>query len=304
MNFHSFLDVLTVKSAALAVGNKGFFSSGVSAPSFREQLSGITLELPAFSGEGSFEVEAPSIVGQLDPAFFVAQWLGHDYPTLIYHHGNNERPFDFGPLSKNTFKHIILKRKESFRANLIAIRAPFHQDLKYYLQQVRHLDRFSAMLCVSVSLVEALISRLKDAGRQPVLLAGISLGGWITNMHRSYFNTADAYVPLLAGAALGDLFTSSIYRQLAGRLALGHPEIVRGALNFVDDFNRVKADNVFPLLARYDRIIEMDRQKRCYDERPIEMLNKGHVTATLDDVALSGHILRRLEVLNGLFGSA
>jgi hypothetical protein len=242
--------------------------------------------------EGIHETEAKTPVGKIDPAYYVAQWKGKGYPTIIYHHGNNERPFDFSRFAKNSFKNIFMDSKEPIDANLIAIRAPFHNaSLKDYQKKIKHLSNFVGMLSVSVKLVEEIIESLKKQGGPPVLVSGISLGGWITNLHRTYYNTADVYVPLLAGAALDHLFTDSGYRKMGGRIARENPEKIKETLNFEENFQKVKDDNVFPLLGSYDQFIQYERQKKSYTTENIKVLESGHVTSFLLAQELRKHIL-------------
>jgi len=148
-----------------------------------------------------------------------------------------------------------------------------------------------AMLAVSVSLIDELVTHFRRSGSQAVVVSGISLGGWVTNLHRTYRGAADLYAPLLAGAALGDLFLTSIYRRMAGRLALDNPDTIRRALNFEVDFMRKAEDDVRPLLGRFDQFIRYERQKRCYGDRPITVLDKGHITGVLSAGDLRRHIL-------------
>ena len=65
------------------------------------------------------------------------------------------------------------------------------------------------LLSVSVKLIEALVQYLKSEGNGKIMVLGISLGGWVTNLHRSFYNSADIYVPIFAGAALGEVFVTS-----------------------------------------------------------------------------------------------
>jgi predicted esterase YcpF (UPF0227 family) len=295
MNLHAFLDHYTVLAGALVAGRRKFFSQSLESPIFSEILETTSLQLPEIRGEGIYEAPAETPVGVLDPAFYVAQWLGDDYPTLIYHHGNNERPFDFGVFSKNSFKHVVLAQREQFAANLIALRAPYHQSLTHYMGQITHLVNFAAMLAVSVQMMEALQVRIREQGSASVMVTGISLGGWVTNLHRAFYNSADLYAPMLAGAALDEVFTTSAYRRLTGELALSKPEQVRHVLNFEAQFASVNTDNVFPLLARHDQIIVYNRQKQCYGERSMTVLEKGHTTAALAYGSLRDFLLARLQ---------
>ncbi len=307
MNPHAFIDHYTVALGGLVAGRRKFFSQSVDSPDVATLLEATSLELPTIAGEGVYEVPAESPVGPLDPAFYVAQWLGPEQPTLIYHHGNNERPFDFGPFSKNTFKKIILDQRESFHANLIVLRAPFHRSLRTYMERMMELRNFTAMLAVSVKLVEELVQWTREqqsqgqssvAGNKTrVLLTGPSLGGWVTNLHRAYLNSADFYAPIMAGAALGEVFLTSAYRRLTGGAARENPAAVRRALNFEEAFTAASGNNVAALLMRYDAIIVYERQTQCYEPDQVVVHNRGHTTGVLDYAALRAFLLAQLKVL-------
>ncbi len=298
MNYHAPLDTLMVELSALALDRYKFFSASIESPPLAEHLAGLELRLPVIRGPGIYGLTAETLVGRLKPAFCIAQWLGEEYPTILWHHGNAEHPFDFRWFSHTSFKRIFIGSRERIRANLVTIAAPFHRrSLKTYADQVRDLAKFTAMLAVSVSLVEDLTGYFKQTTDNRVMVTGISLGGWVTNIHRAFFNTADSYVPLLAGAALGDIFTRSIYRKLTGRRARARPEALRAVLNFEPEFARVSTNNVFPLLARHDQIVRYDRQRVCYGRRRIITLEKGHLTASLAHDMLRWHILRQVKRL-------
>lgn len=273
-------------------GKKKFFAESLESPSFEEQLAALNLKMPPLAGEGVYEVEATASTGRLDPAFRVAQWKGKDYPTIIYHHGNNERPFDFKNSAKNTFYNIFLDSPDSFAANLIVVRAPFHNaSLGYYQDQMVKLSHFMAMIATSVKLNEAIILALRAFSEQPILTSGISLGGWVTNLHRGIFNSSTAYVPLLSGAYLGELFLRSRYRKMTSRLALDHPEVISELLNFDTVFKRHQTPNVFPLLAIYDQFITYEMQKATYEGHPLKTIACGHITGALRKKTLRHHLL-------------
>ena len=81
---------------------------------------------------------------------------------------------------------------------------------------------------------------------------------------------------------------------MAGKPAQENPERLRQILNFEDDFQKVKDDNVFPLLARYDQIIRYERQKVRYVNHPIHIPEKGHITGALASNVLREHILKNM----------
>ena len=294
---HAFLDKYSVAMTALLLKER-WFNSSVESPGFKQQLDGITVALPAFENEGYYEAETHSTSGKLDPAFHVAKWLGPEYPTIIYHHGNNENPFHYGAASKNTFKSVLYAGKDKINANLISLRAAFHNDgMKKYMGRMSRLDNFTAMLSASVKLIEDLTAYLKRNGCKKVIVTGLSLGGWVVNLHRSFYNSAHVYIPIFSGAALEELFVSSYYKRLAGDAVRQNPDAIKTVLNFTREFALVKDANVFPLLARFDQIIEYDVQKQCYDEKTITVIEKGHITGALASEELRAHILAKLDLL-------
>lgn len=299
MNKHIFIDKLTASIGALVAGKKKFFAKSLNSPSFEEHLKNIKIEIPAINGEGIHELEATTLVGKLNPALRVAKWYGKDFPTIIYHHGNNEDPFNYGKTSKNTFANIFIKTKEELTANLIVVRAPFHNNnLKIYQEKMMELKNFTAMLAVSAKVNEEIISKLDKESDAPVITCGISLGGWVTNIHRSYFNTSTAYIPLFAGTFLGELFLHSKYNKLTSKQALNEPKRIQQLLNFNLAYRKINDENVYPLLAHYDQFIEYNVQKACYDGYNLDTIEFGHVTGSLETKILRKHIVKTLEEIN------
>lgn len=296
LNKHIFFDNITASIGGLIAGKKKFFAKSLQSPSFEEHVAAIELDCPTISGEGIYEINAKTLVGELDSAIRVAKWIGNDYPTLIYHHGNNERPFDFKESAKNTFYKILVKPKDNIEANLIVVRAPFHNGkLSYYQEKMTELKNFVAMISTSVKLNEVLIQNIQGKSKAAVITTGISLGGWVTNLHRGIYNSSTAYAPLMAGTFLGELFLKSKYRKMASELALSNPEQIRRVLNFDELFKTKSSQNIFPLLCKYDQFIEYHIQRESYKDYPLKTIKYGHITGSLSTEILKEHIL---EVLN------
>jgi hypothetical protein len=291
MNRHALADHATAVAGALLTGGGSFFADSVESPSLEVMIEHVAVGVPPLDGEGAYELTAETPVGTLDPAVLVHQWVGPTAPTVVYHHGNGESPFEVGRFATNTFRDIFVEGADDVAGlNLVAIRAPYHTlSTREYARVVRDLERFVATLATSVVVVDEVVTQL--AASAPVFVAGISLGGWVTTLHRTYRNTATGYVPLLAGARLGDLFVDSGYRRLVGGTGAANPDRLRATLNFDDDFQQVTTRNLHPLLARYDQYIVFETEAPTYADYDVTVLEKGHVTATLDTDALRAHVV-------------
>jgi hypothetical protein len=295
MNRHELIDVATVRLSALLLGESTFFAGSVDAPPLVDVTTETTPRVdeeegPSTAGRRDVAVDTP--LGEFETAYLPWQWLGPEYPTLVYHHGSGERPFDVGRVSANSFRRLFLTPGEDLPVNLIAVRAPFHDgSSRAYARAMGDLENFVGMLAASTGVLEALTERIADRADGPVVLSGISLGGWAVNLHRACFGSADRYVPLFAGAALGEMFVSSVYRYMTADVARRRPARLRDVLDFEDAFRAVEADDCAPLLGRYDRIIEYDRQRPSYTGMSLAVLDRGHVTGALAAVTLRQHVL-------------
>ena len=279
----------------LFAGRDRFFARGLESPPLPEAVRRTRVEAPAPGGEGTFEARAETPAGTLDPAFRGARWLGTDRPTLLYLQGSGERAFDFSPRSKNTFRSVVLDADDDWGANLCVLRAPFHEgSQREYARAMGEMVNFTGMLASLVVLVEELVAALGRARSGPVIVTGISLGGWATNLHAGCFGSADRYVPLLAGAALDDVFLRSSYRRLTAPAALEQPALVEQTLNFEECFRNAPADRVFPLLARHDQFIRYGPQARSYGRVRPEAIERGHVTAAASAALLRQHLQRHM----------
>lgn len=290
MNIHKFLDNLTITISAPLLGRSKYFRQSVQSQALDEHLAAIRLDLPPIDGEGIYELPAQSLVGELDPAFRISQWLGAGHPTIIFHHGTNENPYD------RSFKSIFPHHKMEIAANLIVVRAPFNSSLKAFTAAISRLANYAAMMAASVRLIDELVVCCQEQGAAPVLVSGISLGGFITNLHHAHCGRADVYAPLLAGAAMDSVFLDSIYHKLVAANDEAGMATIRRALNFEDAYGQANGQKAFPLLGRYDQYIRYERQKGCYGDRPIALLEKGHVTAALAYAPLRQHIMQALVV--------
>lgn len=288
MNRHELVDVASVRLAGLLLGDSKVFSRSVESPPVGEVVEGARIPaVDAVDVVGSDDgrvrpVDVETQVGTFEAAYLPWRWLGPHRPTVLYHHGSGERPFDFGRFGTNSVRRLFAGGAFDLPVNLVALRAPFHGgSTRAYARAMGELSNFVGMVAASTALVEALRSGLVEAGCPAVTVSGISLGGYVANLHRTYRGGADRYVPLLAGAALGEMFVSSTYRWMTGERARADPDRLRRLLDFEDAFGAVDSEDCAPLLARFDRIVEYDRQRRSYAGMDVGVIEKGHTTGAL-----------------------
>lgn len=286
MNIHSTLDHLYI-GLRLLITSK-FYREGDLSATFPEHLESIDLKMPPIHGLGEYEVTAKTLAGQMEAGFRIGQWKGERYPTIIFHHGAGEIPFD------RSFRGIFPYRRKEIPANLVLVRAAYHRSSKEFSDGNRTLSGWVAMLATSVSLIEKLVSWSREKQASFVLVAGTSMGGQIANLHHVYSNTADVYTPLLSGTVMGDGLLDSASRFLVASGARKNAARVKKILNFEEEFLAADNRNVFPLLSRFDVFIRYEEHRRCYDGRPLVTLNRGHLTGAFSFSSLREHILEQL----------
>jgi hypothetical protein len=176
----------------------------------------------------------------------------------------------------------------------VLLRAAYHDGpLKEYTRAAGDLARWMAILAASVVGARAVLDHYGRDEARTTVLAGFSLGGWVTNLHRAYDGSADRYVPMLAGAHLASQMLDSSYRHMTSRRARIDADRLRERLDFADDLRAATAP-VAPLLARHDRYARADDQQGDYAGWPITWLDTGHVGAALAGDQLRAHVLRQL----------
>ncbi|MFO7942573.1 MAG: hypothetical protein R6U92_08025 [Bacillota bacterium] len=286
MSVHGVIDSLAVGLGARFMPK--YFRDGYRSEDVAEHLESVSIDFPQFADEGDYQISADTSVGTLPAAFRVAQCIGSNYPWVIYHHGAAEIPFDYG------FRRIFPLEKQSIEANLLLVRAPFHESMKDFQHGIRTLANLVAMMAVSTTVIEHLVQRGRQAGANKVLVAGTSLGGFITNLHHIHFNSADIYTPLLAGLAMEDAYLYSAYSKATAPAAKENPRAIASVLNFTEDFAAVDHSNVFPLLAIHDRLIRYETQKASYGDCAVATIAKGHTTGALAYSNLRTHVLSHL----------
>jgi hypothetical protein len=293
INIHSILDILSTDIRAFLGLRKKLFSESSKSLAPSVLLKSASIALPSINKEGTYRVKIKLQTGTVYADFRVEKWLGEGFPTIIYHHGHNEKPFDYGNSAKSSFYHVFVKHKQAFNSNLFVFRAAFHEfDKRTHQKKLRKLENFVSMFVASTRLIEALIQEIRKKNHNQIIVSGMSLGGFVCNYHRTKYNTADVYIPMLAGTLLGDLFTTSRYRKFVALDDKQTCERVRNLLNFTNEFTAVADKNIYPVLALYDQYVMYKVEKNSYQGYPIEKLKAGHLTGVIQFNRLRSHILK------------
>lgn len=274
-----------------------FFRRSIDGPGWEEHVAIATPDVAELEVGVPSEVRVATLAGPLSVGVLLVHEGRDGAPLLVTHHGNGERAFDLGRRAKN-FLNKALLNGERPDATVVLLRAPFHDGrLRAYTDAAGDLTTWMSMLAASVRGVEAVLARYGEGRGRPSMVAGLSLGGWVTNLHRAFLNTATLYGPMLAGARLGHQMVDSSYRRMVSRPMLANADQLRLRLDFDREFRAVADHNVAALLARHDQFARFDHQAVDYGDAPIRVLETGHIGATLDGQALRQHVLQGLDRL-------
>jgi hypothetical protein len=113
------------------------------------------------------------------------------------------------------------------------------------------------------------------------------------------FNTADGYVPLLAGPDLAHVMLCTHYHRFLASRALAHPMMLQELLDWRQALQASDTHRVLPLLAQYDRDMLYDHHAAGYAASgiPIVTIARGHITGSLAFAALRAHVLTCIQAL-------
>lgn len=296
------MDRMAVVPGVLGGERLRFFRRSIASPTWAEHLDLPATSVPELEVGVPSEVVVETLAGPLPVGVLLVQQARDGAPLIVTHHGNNERAFDMGRGAKNFLNRALLKAERP-DATLVLLRAPFHDGrLRAYTEASGDLRTWMSMLAASVRAADAILTRYGAAAGRSSILTGMSLGGWVTNLHRAFLNSATLYVPMLAGAHLGRQMVDSTYRWMVSRHALENADQLRVQLDFDREFRAVPDDNVAALLARHDQFARLDHQGDDYGDARIQVLETGHIGAALDGEALRRHVLQGLGRLQAVIG--
>ncbi len=268
------------------------FRGGHGSPQLREHLAAVDLSVPPLAADGRYKLAARTLIGEVTAGFHLRHGPRAACPVLIYHHGLGEFPYH-----RNL--GWILPRRIPVEAHLVAVQAPFHRHHLDCLRGLASLSRFVAMCAVSVTLIEALRQAFLARGARGCVVAGTSLGGFVSLLHHLSFGTADRYAPLLAGPDLACSMLSTPFHAFVAAPARAEPDAVLACLDFRAAFRASDARRVLPLLARHDICMPYAHHHAEYAAKGVAVatLERGHMTGAMAFSALRAHLLACLEEL-------
>lgn len=288
--FHEGVDRLHV--AIVSRIAPSVFRHGTESPSLHEHLAAVHLDLPSLNTARHYTLTARTLAGEFAAGFQVRLGARPELPLLVYHHGIGEMPYD------KSFRGIF-PRRLPIPAHLVAVRAPFHRTWLDLIPGLATLHTFLALCAVSVRLIESLRCLFVARGAQGCLVAGTSLGGFLSLIHHLTYGSAQAYVPLLAGPDIAHVMLSSHFQRLLAPQALAHAAHIQTLLDFRQAFAATPTQRVFPLLARYDLDMLYAHHATCYADSgvPVVTIDRGHLTGSLAFAALRTHLLTCLRTV-------
>lgn len=294
MNIHVLTDRLVAAAGGMYGDRMKFFREGCESPHVSEIIRELGLDFitPAQAQDrgnrNGGEYRIPVRYGDIEgiARYRVLDWAGASARSIIYHHGSGETRY------ADRIRKIASAMDGNGACNLVAVSVPFNSGMKEYLHGVGSLARFAFMLASSVRLTEEIVRYLRFLGAERISCAGMSLGGWITNLHHTYFDSCDEYLPIFAGAAPDHLFSDTVYTKLLAEAVRSEENFrrIREAINFEQDFAQRSNANVYPCMARYDQFIRLERQAGIYRPGQIRLLERGHVTGAAARKELAGHL--------------
>ncbi len=265
MNRHILLDRLLLLSAN-SFGDP-FFSQSIESPTFKEHLDAVQLDSVTIDGTGYYEMDARTLAGTVKEQFHVMHFLGPEVPTLIYNMGGSESPFD------KTMKKVYPLNSVT-EINVVAVEAPYQRTIAELKAAFVHLNTYMSMIAVAVKTTELIVQSEAFRDAHTKLVSGASLGGFVANRHHMAYNSADAYLPYVAGTRHGEIFLTTIN---ASEEARANPDQIRSRLNFDYDWFEREHPNVFPQLSRYDQLNQLEVQGPSYGDMEIDIWEGGHL---------------------------
>lgn len=267
----------------LRARHKPAFHGGLDSPALADHLQVLDVELPELPGSGRVPCEVTTLMGQVRMAVSVQSLAPPTEPVLIFHH-------DFGDSADEALRRAF-RHYDGPALTVIGVEAPFHGTHGEAMSGLVSLMAYLTMLAAPVAVTEKLLE-FGHLAQAPVrAVAGFGQGGYISNLHHMIYNSAEVYVPFMAGAAPAEVFLNALPTAGAVRRK---PAKLRQLLNFDEAWRAHAHPNVFPVLGSADLINRFDAQARSYGDTPIEVWNASHMETMRHPERLRQKIVRHI----------
>ncbi|MCP5454906.1 MAG: hypothetical protein H7A30_01345 [Thermotogae bacterium] len=181
---------------------------------------------------------------------------------LVYHHSNNEIPPE----------KAIFKISKYLDVNIGLIGGAFHTNKYIYMKKLRDINNFTGLIASSAILMNDIAKVILKSGYEKVILAGTSLGGFVTIANFLYLDSKDTHISFYSGYNPYDVFLNGEYRYVLSENA---GESIKSELSFEKDFaGAVNKSNIYFLNGKYDKYINYLKQTE-YALNKI-LVNKSH----------------------------
>ncbi len=275
VNLYTLLDYFVIHRTSSATGKKTFLDRSTDSKNFNKHLQVVKFLKSPITKADKIEISTKTLAEQLSTGLWKARCKGFDVQTIIYQYRRIKHPFDTSKFAKNSFNNFLLKEKYFDNFNLIAMRTlVLNCTTSEYIYIMNNLNYFFAMTAVSIKLIGTLIIHYKPWIKSTIIVVGISPGSGFPNLYYTHCNSAEAYIQMMIGTVLDDIFIPSVFRKLTREEALKNSDILGDILNLENAFLSVASNNIFHLLALYGQIIRHNRQLKCYYNIYVNILGK------------------------------
>lgn len=242
-----------------------FFEASIQSPDFDTHLRNVSFENKRLMAEGIEEFTVRSLGATVGLRVRILNDCDPTAPLVIYNMGGGEAPF------YSTANRMYAELPDY---NVVVVEAPYQRDKQQLEASFSELNNYIAMLAMTVKMNEHILqsSQFKDASIR--LIAGTSLGGFVTNRHHLTYNTANVYAPFVAGTRHGDIFLTSMPASIPVQ---NDPQKLQDLLNFEESWKAKSHENVFPQLSRFDQLNKLELQAPSYGAVPIDIWEGGHM---------------------------
>lgn len=273
-------------SASLAdiTSREEFFSSKKAEVSIELSKSNKDYRIGTFSFE-SLAKSGNAVNDKLEGEVYLNK-DDKDKPNIIFVHGWRMDSYD---RIKKIFHKRIMK---DFGWNM------YYYSLPYHFEREPEESMYSGELMISADVertvestkqaivdLRALIQWIKGNKSGPIILVGVSLGGWVTNL----IATLEAQIDVVVSIFYANRLSYSIWNTIPGKFI--REELEKNGVTYEElvdywkitdpsqSFPKVNKDNILLISALHDQYIDLkdaDYLWECWDKPMRHIYNCGH----------------------------